>query len=253
LKAKSEDTIIWGYHPVYEALRARRRKISTIHMVLDKIRTRGEALMHIARSAGISVEGISAQQLTLMVGHKRHQGICAEASEYPMSSLDAILDSAQSVGEFPFVLGLDQIVDPQNFGAIARTAHCAGIHGIIVPKKNAAPPSAAASKASAGALEHMNIAFVTNLVNALKSLKDNGLWIAGADQKGQDTVFDADLSGPLAIVVGGEEKGIRPLVKKQCDYLVAIPQKGPIGSLNASAAASVVMYESFRQRMMKRG
>lgn len=219
-------------------------------MVLDKIRPRGEELMRIARSAGISVKGTSAQQLTLMVGHKRHQGICAEVSEYPMGSLDAILHSAQSVGELPFVLVLDQIVDPQNFGAIARTAHCAGIHGIIVPKKHAAPPSAAASKASAGALEHMNVAFVTNLVNALKSLKDKGLWIAGADQDGQDTVFDADLSGPLAIVVGGEEKGIRPLVKKQCDYLVAVPQRGPIGSLNASAAAGVVMYEVFRQRMM---
>jgi 23S rRNA (guanosine2251-2'-O)-methyltransferase len=220
-------------------------------MVLDKIRPRGEELMRIARRAGISVQGISAQQLTLMVGHKKHQGICAEVTDYPASSLNDIMDSAQTAGEPPFILVLDQIVDPQNFGAIARTAHCAGIHGIIVPKKHAAPPSAAVSKASAGALEHMNIVFVINLVNALKDLKENGLWIAGADQNGQKTVFDADLSGPLAIVVGGEEKGIRPLVKKQCDYLVAVPQSGSIGSLNASTAAAVVMYEAFRQRVIR--
>lgn len=249
MKAKSENTILWGYHPVYEALRARRRKISVVHMVLDKIRPRGENLMRLARSAGIRVQGISAQQLTLMVGHKRHQGICAEVTDYPISSLNDIMDSAESAGEPPFLLVLDQIVDPQNFGAITRTAHCAGIHGVIVPKKHAAPPSAAASKASAGALEHMNIVFVINLVNALKDLKKRGIWIAGADQNSQVTVFDADLSGPLAIVVGGEEKGIRLLMKKQCDYLVAVPQTGPIGSLNASTAAAVVMYEAFRQRI----
>jgi 23S rRNA (guanosine2251-2'-O)-methyltransferase len=220
-------------------------------MVLDKIRPRGEELIRIARSAGIKVQGISAQQLTMMVGHKKHQGICAEVTDYPEGSLNEMIDSAQSADESPFILVLDQIVDPQNFGAITRTAHCAGIHGIIVPKKHAAPPSAAVSKASAGALEHMNIVFVINLVNILKDLKRKGVWIAGADQNGRETVFDADLSGPLAIVVGGEEKGIRPLVKKQCDYLIAVPQKGPIGSLNASSAAAVVMYEAFRQRVTK--
>lgn len=252
MKTATDSTLLWGYHPVYEALRAGRRNMRAIHLVLEKIKSRDEELMRKARNAGIRVQGISSQQLTLMVGHKRHQGICAEVSEYPISSLNAVLESGHSAGEAPFVLVLDRIVDPRNFGAIARTAHCAGIHGIIVPKKHAAPPSAAASKSSAGALEHMQIAFVTNLVNALKHLKDKGLWIAGADQKSREAVFDADLSGPLAILVGGEEKGIRPLVKKQCDFLVAVPQKGPIGSLNASAAAGVVMYEAFRQRMTRR-
>lgn len=165
-----------------------------------------------------------------------------------MSSLSAILRQAASLGQDPCVVALDQVVDPQNFGAIARTAHCAGVHGILIPKHHSAPPSAAASKASAGALEHMRVAGVTNLVDALKRLKSEGLWVAGADQHGARTVFDIDLTGPILIIVGGEEKGIRPLVKKQCDYLVAVPQVGPIGSLNASAASAVVMYEVYRQR-----
>jgi len=246
-----ESTLLWGYHPVYEALRAGRRDIRAIHMVLEKIRPRGEELIRLARDTGISVQGKSAQQVTAMVGHKRHQGVCAEASTYPQSTLHEILDLAQAGGREPFVLVLDQVVDPQNLGAIARTAFCAGIHGILLPKHQSAPPSAAASKASAGALEHILVAYMTNLADALKRLKDAGVWLAGADQDGPDSVFDADLSGPLGIVVGGEEKGIRPLVKKQCDFLIHIPQTGPLGSLNASTAAAVVMYEAFRQRCLQ--
>lgn len=243
-----DSSVLWGFHPVYEALRARRRKIHAILMVLEKVRPRGEALIRTARNAGIRIQGVSSQQLTAMVGHKRHQGVCAEVTDYPLSSLNTIVRQAESRRQAAFILALDQIVDPQNFGAIARTAHCAGIHGIVIPKHHSAPPSAAASKASAGALEHMHVACVTNLVDALKHLKSEGLWLAGADQNGKQTIFEADLAGPLAIIVGSEEKGIRPLVKKQCDFLVAVPQTGPIGSLNASAAAAVIIYEAFRQR-----
>ncbi len=246
-----DSSLLWGYHPVYEAIRAGRRKIHSIHMVLEKLRPRSDKLVRAARRAGIPIQGTSPQQLTVMVGHKRHQGICAKLSAYPLSSIDVILERSEIGGEAPFILVLDQIVDPQNFGAIVRTAHCAGVHGVIVPKKNSAPPSGTVSKASAGALEHMHIALVTNVVNALKDLKDKGLWIGGADQHGRDIVFDADLSGPLVIVVGGEEKGIRALVKKQCDFLMAVPQAGPIGSLNASAAAGIVMYEAVRQRRLQ--
>ena len=119
---------------------------------------------------------------------------------------------------------------------------------MLVPKDRSAPPSAAVSKASAGALEHTQIAQVTNLVDGIKRLKSAGVWIVGADQRGAGTVFDADLTGPLAIVIGGEEKGMRPLVKKNCDFIISIPQLGSIGSLNASVAAAVIMYEVFRQR-----
>jgi 23S rRNA (guanosine2251-2'-O)-methyltransferase len=245
-----DNTILWGYHPVYEALRAGRRKIESLFIVQDRINPRQEALIQNARSAGVPVQGKTAQQLSSLVGHGRHQGICARVSEYPICSLQDILASVPNIPDAAFILVLDQIVDPQNLGAIVRTAQCAGIHGIVIPKDRSAPPSAAASKASAGALEHMQLAYVTNLVEALKHLKSSGLWVSGADRHGKDTVFQARLTGPLAIVIGGEEKGIRPLVKKHCDFMVSVPQIGPIGSLNASAAAAVVLYEAFRQRRL---
>ena len=243
-----QPTILWGFHPVSEALRARRRKFYALYLTSDRKDKRSEALLEMAEAQGASIQIVSMLQLTAMVGHDRHQGIGAKVSGYPLCSLDEILASARAAMKNPFILVLDQIVDPQNLGAIARTAHCAGIHGMVTPKKRSAPPSPAASKASAGALEHMPMAYVTNLANALKRLKSQGLWIAGADHQGAMSVFEADLSGPLAIVIGGEEKGIRPLVKKQCDFTLSIPQTGPIGSLNASVASAVIMYEAFRQR-----
>ena len=172
----------------------------------------------------------------------------AKVSAYPWGTVDDILASRSAAWKDPFVLILDQIVDPQNLGALTRTAHCAGVHGIVIPKDRSAPPSAAVSKASAGALEHICLARVANLVGTIKVLKKAGLWIAGADRGGHHDLFVVDLKGPLALVIGGEEKGLRPLVKKQCDLMVAIPQTGPIGSLNASVAAAVIMYEIFRQR-----
>lgn len=244
----TDSDCLWGYHPVREALRANRRRIMTLHMMLEKIRPREEKLMRIARQSGVRVKGASPQQLNTMVGHKRHQGICAQVSPYPLISFEAILERSQGSGQPPFILVLDRVVDPQNLGAIVRTAHCAGVHGVVIPKNNAAPPSAAVSKASAGALEHMHVACVTNMADALKRMKQRGIWLTGADQNGPETVFRSDLTGALAIVIGGEEKGIRPLVKKQCDFMVSVPQTGAIGSLNASAAAAVIMYEAFRQR-----
>ena len=152
-----------------------------------------------------------------------------------------------------WLLLLDQVVDPQNFGAMVRTAHCAGMQGIILTKDRSAPPSAAASKASAGALEHMFVAYATNLVEVIKGLKTNGVWVAGADRGGDRPLFDADLAGPLALVIGGEDKGLRPLVRKHCDFTLSIPQTGPVGSLNASVAAAVIIYESYRQRSADAG
>ncbi len=244
-----DNDLLWGYHPVFEALRAGRRTMECLFVAQGKNTPREEALIRYARDAGVTVQGKTPQQLTTLVGHRRHQGICARVSDYPMSSLAEILGFVGRRQDNAFFLVLDRIVDPQNLGAIVRTAQCAGVHGIVIPKDRSAPPSAAASKASAGALEHMRLAYVTNLVAAIKQLKTSGLWIAAAERHGHSSVYQTDLTGPLAIVVGGEEKGIRPLVKKYCDFTVAIPQIGPMGSLNASAAAAVVMYEAFRQRL----
>jgi 23S rRNA (guanosine2251-2'-O)-methyltransferase len=236
---------LWGVHPVAEALRDGRRKFFKLCLASDKPGGRREEIVSMAAQAGIAIEHRRTQQLTQDVGHHRHQGVWAEVGDYSFCRIDHIVDAG---GNSPFVLVLDQIVDPHNFGAIVRTAQCAGMHGIVVPKDRCAPPSAAASKASAGALEHARIARVANLSNAIKQLKANGLWIAGADRQGQTDLFEADLTGPLALVIGSEERGLRPLVQKHCDFIVSVPQVGPIGSLNASVAAAVIMYEAFRQR-----
>jgi 23S rRNA (guanosine2251-2'-O)-methyltransferase len=240
-------SLLYGYHPVREALRAGRRDIQTIYLSYGKNAARRQEIANLAAPTGAKVQWIEARELTGLVGHSRHQDVAAQAAAYPVSSLEEIL-SADVPSGAPWVLLLDQIVDPQNFGAIVRTAHCAGIIGVVVPKDRSAPPTPAVSKASAGALEHMRVAYVTNLVSAMETLKQRGFWIGGADRDGRQCVFDADLKGSLALVIGGEEKGMRPLVQKHCDFTVAIPQAGVVGSLNASAAAAVIIYEAFRQR-----
>ena len=244
----AKHTVLWGYHPVSEALRARRRKIETLYTLKEKRSLRVERLMALARRSGAALRIVDFQSLTALVGHSRHQGVGAAVSDYPCSSIDAILQAAVAEQCAAFILVLDQIVDPQNLGAIARTAHSAGLQGIILPRHGSAPPSPAASKASAGALEHMRLAYVTNLSRALEQLKSEGLWIAAADHRSPENLFDADLTGPLALVVGGEEKGIRPLVKRHCDFALCIPRSGALTSLNASAATAVIIYEAFRQR-----
>jgi len=240
--------LLYGYHPVREALRAGRRRIDTLHLAQGKGIVRRQELVELAEQAGVKVAWTSPEKLTALVGHRRHQDVAAHAADYPVCALEEILAQPVVEGRAPWLVLLDQVVDPQNFGAIVRTAHCAGVHGIVAPKDRSAPPTPAASKASAGALEHMRVAYVTNLVAAAQYLKAQGFWIAGAEQEGAQCVFDADLKGPLALIIGGEEKGLRPLVKKQCDFTLAIPQTGMIASLNASAAAAVIIYEAFRQR-----
>lgn len=242
------ESYLWGYHPIAEAIRAQRRKIFKVYLASETGSARHETIAALAHGAGIKIQWVTSTQLTTIIGHRRHQGLGAQVSAYPLGSVEEILASRSNVWQDPFVLILDQIVDPQNLGALARTAHCAGVQGVIMPKDRTAPPSAAVSKASAGALEHICLARVTNLVSTIRILKEEGLWIAGADRSGHQDLFTTDLKGPLALVIGGEEKGLRPLVKKQCDLLVAIPQTGPIGSLNASVAGAVCMYEVFRQR-----
>jgi 23S rRNA (guanosine2251-2'-O)-methyltransferase len=148
----------------------------------------------------------------------------------------------------PWLLILDGVVDPQNLGALMRTAVCAGMGAVVLPKDRSARPGPAVSRASAGALEHARLAVVTNIVATIQALKPLGLWIVGLDKDDGQPLFASDLSGPLAIVVGAEGKGIRPLVRRHCDFLVAVPQVGPIDSINASVAGAVVIYESWRQR-----
>ena len=249
-RSTQHDALLYGYHAVTEAVRAGRREIRKILLARDKQAARAEKITALADEAGIQVDLVSQQALDTLVGHGRHQGLAAEVSAYPFVRLEALVQNADQP---PLLLILDQIVDPQNLGAMARTAQCTGAGGIIITRDRSAQPTAAVSKASAGAIEHLPVAGVTNLAKTLQSLKKEGLWIAGADRHGEVELFKADFSGALAIVIGGEEKGLRPLVRKHCDFTVAIPQIGPLGSLNASAAAAVLLYEAFRQRRHPKG
>jgi 23S rRNA (guanosine2251-2'-O)-methyltransferase len=192
---------------------------------------------------------LKEERLALLAGHSRHQGIAARVSAYPFATLDALDFTPRGEDSQPlFLLLLDSVVDPHNFGALVRTALCVGMDAVLIPKDRAVAPTPAVSRASAGALEHMAVIRVTNMVQTMEILKARGLWLAGMSAKGGTPLFSAELEGPLALLVGGEEKGLRPLVQRHCDLLLSIPQNGPLDSLNASVAGAVVMYEAFRQR-----
>ena len=201
-----------------------------------------------AKSRGIKVFFYDKEVLDRETGGKKHQGFVAEVTDFKYCELDDILDYAAEKGEAPFVFILDGVEDPHNLGAIIRTAECVGAHGVIIPKRRSAGLTAIVDKASAGALEHMAIARVPNLVAAIETLKKNGLWIYGAAAEGTNELWKTDLTGPACIVIGSEGDGISRLVREKCDFLVSIPLRGQISSLNASAAAAVLLYEALRQR-----
>ena len=243
--------ILFGIHPVLEALRARRRRFVQIWVNRNKLSPGLRELSALADARGVDVEKVPATRLQSMAGTPQHQGVAAKVGLYPWVDFAQLLPVPLGPGGSAFFLLLDGILDPQNLGAIARTALCAGIDGVVTAQDRCAPPTPAASKASAGALEHLRVARVPNLVHALCALKDRGLWVAGMAPSAGPVLFDMDLNGPLALVVGSEEKGIRPLVRRHCDFLFCIPQAGPLDSLNASVACGVALYEAFRQRRMR--
>jgi 23S rRNA (guanosine2251-2'-O)-methyltransferase len=244
--------ILYGIHPVLEALRSGKRDFFTIFLATGRMSERMKNIMAEAELLRIPIQRIPPEKLGKMAGSDSHQGVGAEVSLFSETSLSDILTLFSSNKKGGFVLLLDGVVDPHNLGALIRTALCAGSGGIIIPKDRSAGPTAAVSKASAGALEHVCLGRVTNISSTITVLKEAGFWVTGLDRAADHSVFSSELSGPVVLVIGGEERGIRTLVKKQCDYLVSIPQTGPVDSLNASVAGSVVMYEIFRQQQEDR-
>ena len=240
--------ILYGIHPVYEALAAGHRQVYEVYQVKEKKNERLTSIQSLAKSRGVSHKTIGAGDFKALVGPVVHQGVAARVSPYPLTALTDILQKTQSRDDNFFLLILDNIVDPQNLGALIRTALCVGIDGVILPKDNCATPAPAVSRASAGALEHIRLCRVTNLVQTIKYCKSRGLWIIGLLKDAEQSLYAGDLSGSIGMVLGGEQKGIRALVRKNCDFLLSIPQQGPIDSLNASAAGAVGMYEAWRQR-----
>ncbi|MCM8900405.1 23S rRNA (guanosine(2251)-2'-O)-methyltransferase RlmB [Caldicoprobacter algeriensis] len=235
-----------GRNPVMEALRAGK----TIEKILVAKGSREGAvrdILKIARERGIVVQEVNRKRLDSMSQTGAHQGIIALAVPYTYASVDDILERARQANELPFVVVLDCIEDPHNFGAILRTAECCGVHGIIIPKRKAVGITPTVVKASAGAVEYIPVARVTNVASTLEYLKEQGLWVVGAEAEATPYNLQ-DMKGPIAMVIGNEGKGLRRLVKEKCDYLVGIPMKGKINSLNASVAAAILMYEVLRQR-----
>lgn len=240
--------LLYGINPVMEALKAGRRQVRELVLASGRRDRRVDELERLAREKGVPVKRVDAEALDGLCGHGQHQGAALDAGALPGVAPDDLIRAANKKGEEPFLVLLDSIEDPRNLGAIVRTAHCAGAHGVVVPKDRSAQLTPLVSKASAGALEHMPVAVVTNLAKTMEGLKAEGLWFAGLDAEGESSLFGGDFTGPVGIVVGSEGKGIRPLVKKGCDFFVSIPLKGAVDSLNASVAASLVMYEVVRQR-----
>lgn len=241
--------ILYGIHAVNEALAAARRKMIEIFVEPGRATARAEALLAAAAAHGVPVKRLPAGQLTSLAGTAAHQGVAARVSAFAFQELDEVCAAAPGPGQAPgLLLALDSLQDPHNLGAVLRTALCAGVEAVLVPKDRSAPPTPAVSRISAGALEHTGLVCVTNLVRSLEQLKARGLWVIGLDRDAPQGLFTADLTLPLVLVIGGESSGMRPLVKRTCDRLVSIPQQGPLDSLNASAAAAVALYEIRRQR-----
>ena len=237
-----------GRNALQEALRSG-RTIDTV-FIADGQTDRGlQRLAALAKEAGAVVVPVDRRKLDAMSFTHAHQGIIAQAAARDYCSIDEILAEAESRGEAPLLVLCDDLSDPHNLGAIMRSAECAGAHGIIIPKRRSVGLTATVAKASAGAVEYMKVARVANLNSAIAELKEKGVWVFGTAAEGSVPMYRADLRGPAAIVIGNEGDGISPLVRKNCDMLLSIPMRGKISSLNASAAASILLYEALRQRM----
>ncbi|MBO4235563.1 MAG: 23S rRNA (guanosine(2251)-2'-O)-methyltransferase RlmB [Firmicutes bacterium] len=233
-----EDSLVFGRNPAIEALKGDR----TIEKVILQDGASGSVgkIVSLAKDRRIRVEYKARLELDKLVGGKNHQGVVVITSSYEYKELEDLLG-----GEL--LVLLDGIEDPHNLGAIMRTAECVGASGVVIPKRRSVGLTDTVAKTSAGAIEHIPCARVSNMANAIEKLKENGFWICAADMDGQD-LWSCDLGGKLAIVIGNEGKGVSRLVKEKCDFTISIPMVGKISSLNASNAAAVIMYEVFRQR-----
>lgn len=242
------DGIIEGRNAVTEALRSG-TAIDKIYLAKGETDRTLSRIAAEARKAGAVVVEADRRKLDAMSVTHSHQGIIAIAAVRAYATVEDILSIAEARGEKPLLVVCDEISDPHNLGAIIRTAECAGAHGVIIPKRRSAGLTAVVAKTSAGAVSHLPVARVANLPSLLKQLKKEGLWIFGAAADGPVSLYEADLKGPAAIVIGSEGSGMSRLVAETCDVLVRIPMKGKLNSLNASAAAAILLYEAVRQRL----
>ena len=237
-----------GRNALTEALRSG-RTIDKVFIASGETDKGLQRLAAQAKETGAVVVPVDRRKLDAMSFTHAHQGVITQAAAHEYATIDDILEEAANRGQAPLIVICDELTDPHNLGAIMRSAECAGAHGVIIPKRRSVGLTATVAKASAGAVEYMKVARVTNINSAITELKEKGVWIFGTAAEGSIPMYKADLTGPAAIVIGNEGDGMSPLVRKNCDVTVSIPMQGRISSLNASAAASILLYEAVRQRL----
>jgi len=241
--------IVYGINPVREVLTARPDQFEVIYYS-SKEKSKLTNLLNSCKKSRIKTSPYDQGQLDKIAGTDNHQGIVAVISDFQYSDLYDILDKWKRSGDKAFILILDGIQDPHNFGAIIRSAEAAGVHGIIIPTDRAVSVTSTVEKVSTGAVEHVKIAKVTNIARTLEDLKKEGIWVVGAEGGSKTSLYEADLKVDLAIVLGSEGKGVRPNVQKKCDFMINIPMKGKINSLNVSVSSAIILYETIRQRSL---
>ena len=239
-----EEQYIVGRNPVMEVLKSG-REIEKLYIQKGELKGSINKIIPMAKEKNIIIQRVDKNKLD-EISKGNHQGVAALVGAFNYSTIEDILNIAEKSEEDPFIIILDGIEDPHNLGAIIRTAECSGAHGIIIPKRRAASVNETVYKSSAGAVEHISITKVNNISDTIEILKDKGLWIYGADMNGED-YYNVDLKGPVALVIGSEGHGLSRIVKEKCDFLLKIPMLGNISSLNASNAASILIYEKIRQ------
>lgn len=243
--------VLYGFHPVEEALRARPGSVDHIAVARERqgrADPRLERVLELAKAARVRVTAEPKEQLTRHVRTEMHQGVVAFLRERRLLDLEDLLEAPADASGHRFFLALDGVEDPHNLGALLRSADGAGVTGVILPERRTAPMSAVVAKSSAGASEHVRIARVTNLTRALEQMKQQNIWIVGLDERGTPDYTEFDLRQDCCLVLGREGAGLHDLVKRTCDYLLRIPMAGSVSSLNVSVAGAVVMYEAMRQR-----
>ncbi len=244
------EDLIEGRNAVIEALKSE-KTVEQLYIAKGSASGSITKIRAIAKEKGIVIKEVERKKLDFMSQTDAHQGVILQTTPYKYFGIEEIIEEAKKKQEDPFVIILDEIEDPHNFGAIIRTAEINGAHGIIIPKRRNVGVTSTVYKTSVGAVEHMKIAKVANINAAIDNLKDRGLWVFGADMVGEEYCYEANLTGPIALVIGSEGKGISKLTKSKCDKLVKIPMAGEITSLNASVAAGIMMYEVLKQKLEK--
>jgi len=247
-QVEERDDIVIGRNAVIETLKGD-RTIETLYISNNKLEGSINTIVSLAKENRILIKEVDKRKLDSMCDGATHQGVIAKVTPYKYSEVSDILALAEERGESPFIVILDEVEDPHNLGSIVRTAELFGVHGIIIPKRRSASVSATVYKSSVGAIEHVKIAKVTNLNATIEELKLKGIWVYGADIRAEEYSYQVDFSGPCAVIIGNEGRGISKLTVQKCDKLIKIPMVGKINSLNASVAGGIIMYEVLKGRL----